>query len=267
MPTLLLSPLARARHKPADLELVEQSLQRVGIPVRVVEAADHISFDHDVTHGTIAMGWAPPVLVGRIEPTARAILTAVRSGRTGYRSALVCRKSDALTPSSLLGRRAVWIDPHSTAGYLLPTTFLRLLGLDSKTLLGEQRFAGNYRDALQQVADGRSDFTAVYTLRADEASVDAKMQELVGPDVADKLMPFAFTDEVPGDALVVTAQVEAQTAESWVRELLKLNPHSPLLQLFGAERLVLARDGDYRYVRALGLTKGGADAGGKPPGR
>lgn len=255
VPTLLLSPLARARHKPADFELVEKSLQALGIPVRVVEAADHASFDHDVTYGTIAMGWVPPVLVARVEPTAKSILTAVRQGRTGYRSALVCRKEDLLTPATLLGRRAVWIDEHSTAGYLLPALFLKMLGLNPTQLFGEQRFAGNYRDALTSVADGRSDLTAVYTLRSDEASVDAKMIELVGPDVASRLVAFAFTEEVPGDALVITSQVEAQTAETWTQALLSLRSDHPVLAMFGAEKLVRARDGDYRYVRALGLTK------------
>lgn len=255
MPTLLLSPLARARHNPADLQLVEQSLQTLGIPVRVVEAADHDTFDHDVTYATVAMGWVPPVLVARVEPTARAILTAVRNGRSGYRSALVGRKQDGLTLATLLGRRAVWIDPHSTAGYLLPSNFLRMLGLDPPKLLGEERFAGNYRDALTQVAEGRSDFTAVYTLRSDEASVMEKMTELVGPEVASHLQPFAFTEEVPGDALVITSQVEAETAEAWVQQLTALLPGHLLLKMFGAEKLVRARDGDYRYVRTLGLTR------------
>jgi phosphonate transport system substrate-binding protein len=255
VPTLLLSPLARARHRPADLELVEQSLQSLGLQVRVVEAADHDSFDHDVSHATIAMGWVPPVLIARVEPTAKAILTAVRHGRSGYRSALVGRKSDGLTLATLLGRRAVWIDAHSTAGYLLPSMFLRLVGLDPPKLLGEQRFAGNYRDALRQVAEGRSDFTAVYTLRSDDASVTEKMTELVGPEVAEQLAPFAFTAEVPGDALVITSQVDAPLAESWVSKLTGLGADHPLLKMFGAEKLVRARDGDYRYVRTLGLTK------------
>lgn len=255
VPTLLLSPLARARHLPADLHNVEQSLQALGIPVRVVEAADHASFDHDVSHGTIAMGWVPPVLVARVEPTAKSILTAMRNGRTGYRSALVCRRDDPLTPATLLGRRAAWIDAHSTAGFLLPSMFLKMLGLNPAQLFGEQRFAGDYREALKSVAEGRSDLTSVYTLRADEASVTAKIAELAGPEIAAQLVPFAFTDEVPGDALVITAQVESQTAQKWTNELLSLHPTHPLLKMFGAERLVKARDGDYRYVRALGLLR------------
>lgn len=257
VPTLLVSPLARARYEPIQLDEVEDALEALGIPTRVVESADHQSFDHDVMHETVQLAWAPPMLVSRVEPTVRTILTVVRAGRSGYRSALVGRKTEDLSPVSLSGKRAVWISPHSTAGYLLPIAFLRMLKQDTGRLFSEQRFVGTYRDALLAVAEGKTDVTSIYTSRAEDASVVKSMRELIGPD-SNALAPIAFTDEVPADALVITSAVDAATAQAWTEKFLSLTSSHPLLKLLAAERLTRARDGDYRYLRtAVSLTRAG----------
>lgn len=220
----------------------------------MVEAADHQSFEHDVAHETVQLAWVPPLLVARVEPTTRTILTVVRSGRSGYRSALITRRADALTPTTLKGKRAVWTEPNSTAGYKLPLYLLNLLKQDTSKLFSETRFCGTYRAALLEVAEGRADVTAIYTPRTEEAVLTGRMRELIG-ELADSLHAIAFTEEVPADALVITSSVDRKTADDWSRVLLELPANHPLFKLLSAEKLMRARDGDYRYLRTAAMTR------------
>src|SRR5690606_22090589 len=152
MLTLLLPPsrghqdaLLHARHVAGFLT------ERLSQPVQVEVAADYAELEYRLLKGEVELAWAPPVLCARAEPTARGILSSIRIGRSSYRSALVARADRHLSLKTLAGREAVWTDPLSTGGYLLPTAFLSLLG--QAGALGGERFMGTYRSALEEVLE------------------------------------------------------------------------------------------------------------------
>lgn len=249
MLTLLLPPsrghqdaLFHARHVSRFLS------ERLEREVEVEVAPDYATLEHRLLRGEVELAWAPPILCARAEPTARGILSSIRVGRSSYRSALVARADRGLSLKTLAGHEAVWTDPLSTGGYLLPTAFLSLLG--QGTALRDERFMGSYRSALEEVLDGRADLTGIYTPRADANAVRVQLRELVG-ERADELEALGFTDEVPADGLVIGQKVPAGDAPALLQALLSLGTvgRNPLMEALAAERLVLARNGDYRPLR------------------
>ena len=245
--TLLVPPQAQSRQSPLDLAEVSAALSEAGLPLLVQRAADAAAFEHAVEHADVAVAWSSPILCARVEPTGRALLTTVRQGNDGYRSALVARADAGLNAGQLQGRRVAWTTPHSTAGHLLPASFLKMMGFRELP----HHFAGSYRAALLDVLEGRADVAAVYTPRAEAHAVKLQLETLVGAESAANLTSLAFTEEIPGDALAFTAQVSPMEAQAWSERLLQLPADHALLRLLGAERLVRARDGAYRSLRSL----------------
>jgi len=132
----------------------------------------------------------------------------------------------------------------------LASAFLTLLGQPPEKVFKSQRFLGSYRAALEAVVDGEADVTAIYTPRAEAGAVRQQMEDLVGAK-AEALVALAFTEEVPADGLVVGQRVSHSDAEPLLESLLSLGTvgRNPLMDALAAERLVPARDGDYRPLR------------------
>lgn len=231
--------------------------QRLERDVRVEVASDYAELERRLLRNEVDLAWAPPILCARAEPTARGILSAIRVGRSSYRSALVARKADGLSVDKLAGKSAVWTDPLSTGGYLLASAFLTLLGQSPEKVFSTQRFLGSYRSALEAVIAGDADVTAIYTPRAEAGAVRQQMVDLVG-DQAELLEALAFTEEVPADGLVVGERVPQDEAEKLLESLLSLGVvgRNPLMDALAAERLVPARDADYRPLRHAAIRRG-----------
>lgn len=235
----------------ARAELLETWFGRwLGEKVRVEVAPSYAELEGRVGRAEVEIAWAPPLLCSKIESSARAILKAVRAGSSTYRSALVSRQQKPLqlTAASLSGARAAWVDPLSTAGYLLPMALLRKSDIDPDRVLAGQTFAGSYRAALRAVITGDADLAPIYSPDATEASAQEALSECVGLDRA-RLVPFAYSDEAPNDGLIVTAKLSRGDAESFVRKLtpfaLATHGANLLLAVLAADRLERADPGEY----------------------
>jgi ABC-type phosphate/phosphonate transport system substrate-binding protein len=243
----LLPPTLGLPRTSALAELLEASLQgRWGHRVRVEVARSYRDLERAVLGGSVDLAWAPPVLCGRAEPTARLILQAIRGGRSTYRAALIGRRSDHLGLDHLAGRRVAWVDPYSAGGYLLPRALLRSRGLDPDGTFGSQRFAGSYRDALVALVSGKADVAPIFAGDGDEGVLRVILADQIGPE-ARLLAPFALTQEAPTDGLVATARLDP-TAAREVAELLLPGDGSPppgLLEVCEAEGFAVAAPGLY----------------------
>lgn len=252
---LLLPPALGLPRATARAELLEVSLERrLGRPVRVEVARSYQDLERRVLDGDVDLAWAPPVLCGRVESTARLILQAVRSGRSTYRAALVGRAAEHLALGGLAGKRAAWVDPFSTAGYLLPRAHLRAHGQDPDRVLGAQRCVGSYRSALLAVIAGDADLAPIFAGDGGPEGIRVALADQIGPE-ARLLSPIAITGEAPTDGLVATARLEDDEARALVDRLLPLDQPVPtiLLDVCEAEAFVVAPPGIYRAFVAGAL--------------
>jgi signal transduction histidine kinase/ABC-type phosphate/phosphonate transport system substrate-binding protein len=217
--------------------------QRIGKPVLVDIAHTYQQVADELAANTVDMAWATAEQCDHFAPTARAVLRAVRSGRWYYSAALLCRVEEPLTLERLHGKRAAWVDPLSSGGYLQAVQHLRQHGLNPADVFSEQRFHGSYREALLAVARGKADVTSTYTPHADAHTVHAALAEKLGLE-GRRLTPFAFTEPRLADGLILTSRMPEEDATALVSTLTKLSQEGgdtePLLGLFYIDGFTLA---------------------------
>ncbi|XXF79938.1 PhnD/SsuA/transferrin family substrate-binding protein [Myxococcaceae bacterium GXIMD 01537] len=191
---------------------------RLGRPVRVEMAATYEAVEEQLDAGRVDMAWATAEQCDRFEPTARAVLRAVRGGRWYYHSALICRAGANLDVQRLRGTRAAWVAPLSAGGHRMAAQYLTSLGLPPSGIFTHQSFLGSYRKTLLAVAEGEADVTSVFTSHADEHTVRAFLAERVGP-VERQLHIFAFTPPTLADGIIITHRLPESEAATLVAAL------------------------------------------------
>jgi signal transduction histidine kinase/ABC-type phosphate/phosphonate transport system substrate-binding protein len=191
----------------------------LGRPVVVELSPTYEMLEQELAEGRVDLAWATPEQCSVFGPKAWAVLRAVRSGRSSYSSALVCRAEDSLSLETLKGKRVAWVAPRSTGGHLLPVRHLLSRGLIPSEVFSEQRFHGTYRRALSAVLKGEADLTSIYVPHSDVYSARATLAiyaTYLGID--DRLLtPFAFTDPTPADGIILSrrlSQADAATLTS-----------------------------------------------------
>lgn len=252
---LLLAPSIGTARARARAELLEASLaDELGEPVAIEMSESYEQLEEHARGSEVELVWAPPAVVARIEPLARAILKCVRSGHSSYRSALVMRRGEQASLTSAEGLRAVWVDPMSMGGYLLAMDYL-LRNAEVTRLLGAQRFVGSYPDALREVVYEQADVTAVGVHSDDPTHIEEAIARFAGRVQGERLAHVAVTREVPTDALIVTDALETSKLERLRSRLVPEEPgkRAPagLCLALEVEGFVPARPGEYETVREL----------------
>lgn len=252
--TFLVPPSLGAARTKARAELLEGSLgHELGVQIRVEVPRDYDELARTLLGGHAELVWAPAAVVAQLDD-ARAVLRAVRGGQGTYHSALVARADGATTVASLSGKRAAWVDRLSAGGYLLPITWLRSQGIEPNIVFEQQDFLGSHRAVIEAVLDGKYDVAAVSTPTRDSIALERALSFYAG-GAAHKLVVIGVTDAAPNDALVITAKVDAETAERIANKLVpppnRGRTPSFLLTAMEAERLERTTLDDYRAMRSL----------------
>jgi phosphonate transport system substrate-binding protein len=241
--------LGRARAS-ARAQLLGEALGRqIGQRIQVRVAPTYSELEEKVLEQQVDFAWAPPSICAHAETRDQTILKAIRQGRSMYRSALVCRKSEELSIDGLDGLRASWVDPLSTGGHLLAVSLLRQRGYDPAELFRSQTYHGSYQGALLALIRGQADLSSIYVYGTEDVDLRRSLSEHVGASEV-QLRGFAITDESPSDGFIDTGRSEHS------RELVDLllddmanNARTLLLELIEADGLERAAHNDYWAVR------------------
>jgi phosphonate transport system substrate-binding protein len=170
--------------------------------------------------GTVDVAWAPPFVAARLESGGLSvILRGIRRGASTYRAALVASAPEA-SFAWLRGKRAVWVDPYSVSGCLLPLVFLKSKGFNPDKDFVSQDYAGSFVAAVERVISGRADVTSVFAPPAGVKWKGVTGLEEMAPHLVPKVNAFAFTEEVPNSGLVASGGV-GPDARGAVRDALK----------------------------------------------
>ncbi|MBS2030928.1 MAG: phosphate/phosphite/phosphonate ABC transporter substrate-binding protein [Deltaproteobacteria bacterium] len=221
--------------------------------VVVKVAASYESLEKDLLSGAVTAAWGPPFVCARTEAYGgRGLVRGIRDGSATYRSAIIALKARKLTLESE-GLKAAWVDRDSTAGYLLPQALLRDRGMHGWKKFTEERFAGSYRAAVEDVLAGRADLTAVWASGEKSAPATA-LGELVGPR-AGEFEVLAYSRESPNDGVVLSSKSDDPTAAALERAFLTMHEDAEglgmLAEVFQAERFEPAPRGSYRALYDL----------------
>ena len=108
-----------------------------------------------------------------------------------------------------------WVEATSTSGYIIPRIMLKKAGVDPDTDLAQQIEAGSHPNVVLAVYQGDCDAGATY--------VDARGTiEDEHPDVNEKVLVIAESDEIPNDGLQFIKDFPADMREKIVKAFLEI---------------------------------------------
>lgn len=199
------------------VDYLERNLD--GITVSAATADHYDRLQPMVDDRTVDIGIFSPltyVKARRANLAAEAVATVTRAGSPTYLGYLVVRDEDpATTIHQLRGKSVAWVDKSSTSGYLYPRALLEDKGIaDVDAFFGAQQFAGNHKDAVLALHEGRADVAAVAAPFVDPGPRNPLVAELGSAKAAlDRLRVIAKTRRIPLDCVVVRNDLERSLAK------------------------------------------------------
>jgi phosphonate transport system substrate-binding protein len=176
-------------------------------------------------------------------------------GASTYHGLLFVRKdSGIISIKDMKGKRFVFVDKATTAGYLLPLEYFHHNGVKNyKTYLGETYFAGTHEDAIHAVIEKKADIGAAKNTVFERLAKD-------DPRISKELLVLVKSPEVPENALAVRRDLDETLKQGIKVALLTMDEEAngqTVLKTFGAQRFVETTDKDYspviEYAREIGL--------------
>ena len=176
-------------------------------------------------------------------------------GLSTYHGIIFVRKDSGIrTIKEMKGKRFVFVDKATTAGYLIALHYFKENGVsDYKSYFRETYFSGTHMDAIHDVLNRKADIGA-----AKNTVFDRAVRE--NPEVAKELVILSKSPEVPENALAVRKDLSEPIMKR-LKEVLITMHNDPegiiILKNFGARRFVETTDRDYvtvvSYAKTIGL--------------
>jgi phosphonate transport system substrate-binding protein len=176
-------------------------------------------------------------------------------GTSTYHGLLFVRRDSRIANANdMKGKRFVFVDKATTAGWLLPLYYFKMQGIDDyRSWLKEAYFAGTHESAIYDVLERTADIGA---------AKNTVFSRLAGENsrVADDLVILARSPEVPENGLCVRGDLEG-LLKMRLREALLNMERDPeaaeVLETFGARRFIQTVEADYasvfEYAEKIGL--------------
>jgi phosphonate transport system substrate-binding protein len=175
-------------------------------------------------------------------------------GKSTYHGLIFVRKDSGIrTAEQMKGKRFVFVDKATTAGFLLPRAYFRKHEIDYRTFLREYYFAGTHENAILDVIERKADIGA---------AKNTVFEHSVGSDhrSTKDLVVLERSPDVPENALALRKDLDPRLVESIRSALLSMNNDPEgieVLTSFGAQKFIATTDDDYRpvyqYVRDAGI--------------
>ena len=176
-------------------------------------------------------------------------------GASTYYGLLFVRKDSAIISiKDMKGKRFVFVDKATTAGYLLPLEYFYHNGVKNyKTYLAETYFAGTHEDAIHDVLEKKADIGAAKNTVFERLAKN-------DPRINNELLVLVKSPEVPENALAVRRDLDEALKQGIKAALLTMDEEAEgrtVLKTFGAQRFIETTDKDYapviEYAREIGL--------------
>ncbi len=167
-------------------------------------------------------------------------------GQSTYHGLLFVRRDGGIrTIDDMKGKRFVFVDKATTAGYLLPLVFFQEHGVRSyKQYFRETYFAGTHEDAIEDVLNRKADIGAAKNTVYERL---AKVEKRIGQD----LVILAKSPVVPENGLAVRKELDPAIRNRLKEILLTMHEDpagSRVLKDFGAQRFIETTEEDYLPV-------------------
>jgi len=181
-----------------------------------------------------------------VEPIARPVNI---DGTSTYHGYIFVRKDSGIrTAADMKGKRFVFVERATTAGYLFPLAYFREHGIaDIHSYLGETFFAGSHDASIRDVLNREADIGA-----AKNTIFDQLAQE--NPRIKNEILILAKSGVVPQNCLAVRKDLDPELKSALRITLLDMANNEKgreALRKFGAVSFIETGDRDYEYLYGL----------------
>ena len=226
---------------------VQDELQRrLGSDASVMRMRSYEELVGALQSGEADLAWLPPVACARAlaRGSGRLVAALDRAGSAQYRCALVGSPVVRDYPS-LRGRRAVWVDRWSAAGYLMPRAMMRRKGVDPDCALASQTFVGTHANVMDALRAGTAEIGGTFW----SPSVDSLPLPHALENEPD-LVVIDVSEPIPADALCASTRLPTAKLEELRRLLFDPLVGAAIASTLGAQSF---RTPDRSAYRALAV--------------
>ncbi len=229
--------------------------EETGEKVSLVIPRDFDAFKAAARAGQIDAGFANPLIYVQLKKELLLDPLALASepkGGTRFRGIIIARKDSAIRSiRDLKGKRLLFVEKSSAAGYLFQMMTLSSAGLDVKKDFITLPFAKKHDVVVRAVINGAADAGG---LREDD------LEKQKGSLDISKIRIVAYTDYYPNWPLFAAPTLRKEFSEKLRTALLKLKPGSTRArQILGPAQLtgfVPVSDHDYDQLRQAAIAVG-----------
>jgi phosphonate transport system substrate-binding protein len=232
--------------------LADYLSRETGRKVTLVLAKDFTAFEKQVRDGELDLAFANSLVYVQLkrdvdlQPLA---LAAEKKGGSRFRGIFVVRKDSGLHDlKDLKGKKLIFVDKDSLAGYFAQALFLKKHGLDPKADVVTLPFAKKHDNVTM----------AVFNKAADAGGIrEDDLEKMKGKVDLSQLKILAYTDYFPNWPLAASPRLPAATRDAVKAALLKLHAGDRALEAAQLTAFAPVADKDYDPVReaarALGM--------------
>ena len=210
--------------------------------------------------GTVDVGWLSPLpyVLAHDQYDVQVVLTTVRDNSIKYWSFIIARADTGVNKlADLKGKKFAYGDPVSTSGCLYAKDLIRRSGHDPEKFFSQVIYAGAHDKVVVAVYNRQVDAGAIYGGVVSDAR--EKATSLID-DVMDKTRVIARSVEIPNDTVSVRKGLPPQLVEKITQGLIKVAESDQgriaVMDLYGIDGFVPARDSDYDSVRKVARAEG-----------
>ncbi len=232
--------------------------KETGEKVKLVIPRDFQSFKGAVARGEVDYGFANPLVYVQAKKAGGAVaplaIASEPAGGTAFRGILISRKGSGIqNVSDLKGKKLVFVEPDSAAGYVAQMLMLKNAGLEKGRDYTVLPFAGKHSEVVKAVAEGRADAGGIRDGDLEIAATTAGVQ-------AASIQTVGTSEPIPNWAFFATRRANANKSNKVLQALLRLKPGSQeATAILGSARLtgfVLTDDQEYEPMRKAGQAAG-----------
>ncbi len=228
--------------------LAEYLAKETGEKVSIVIPKDFEAFKKAIRTGQVNIGFANPLIYVQLKKEANLeplALSAEPKAGTQFRGIIIVRKDSKIeTAQDLKGKKLVFVDKDSAAGFLFQMLLLKKAGLNIKKDFVILPFAKKHDNVAMAVFNGAADAGGI---REDDLE---KMKNKVN---VSQIKIVGYTDYFPNWPVFTAPGMNKETAAKIKAALLKLSPSDPrsgkILRAAKLEGFALVSDKDYDKVR------------------
>lgn len=216
-------------------EMAREVRERAPLSLEPVFTSSYAGLALALERDACDAAWSPPVVAqGLLASSIGAPLVAVgRGGGTSYYSVLLARGEGPVGVQALSQARIAWVSKLSAAGYMVPSLYLRSIGLEPDELFSSQTFLGTHDAALRALGDGQVDLAATY------ATLPRGGRALVLPVAAPAAVRVVIAaGPIPGDVIFAASHLARSVRDSLRGAFLaiQVSEKGPLARLMDVSR-------------------------------